>query len=294
VARLAGTIVTPEQALIQAYRRAAARIRAQIHADLRADRLGSAVWRSRQLEAVQRELRQLGIRTQRFPLEAVVHDYVRGARFAEIAAELQGAQGAASIAFAGTHREAAVTIAQNLALRLGDARDLVGRNAADVYRRAALEAIGEGTAAGGTRREISATLARELERDGVTGFVDRRGARWGLDTYSEMATRTTTREAMSAGTRNRMLETGQDLVTISSHGTTTEICIPYEGETFSISGKTEGYDVLDTWPPFHPNCLHVATPGGADLQDTLDQLEQEFSDPELVNAHVDRIIGRGA
>jgi hypothetical protein len=185
-------------------------------------------------------------------------------------------RGAASFQFTGPHPLAAQALAENMVTRFESARVLVGRRANDAFRRVGLEVVGEGVAGGQTRREVSKELRQRLVREGVTdattGFVDRRGARWQLDTYTEMVARTTTREAMSAGTQNRMAELGEDLVTISSHAGACEICLPFDGNTYSISGRTPGYDVLPEWPPFHPNCLHVATPAAANL----DALEREL------------------
>jgi hypothetical protein len=99
----------------------------------------------------------------------------------------------------------------------------------------------------------------------VTSFVNRAGARIPIAAYTKMVIRTTTREAVSTGTANRMLEAGLDLVTISSHDHEEDECSEYDGETFSLTGATEGFDVLDQYPPFHPNCAHVMAPAEIDL-----------------------------
>jgi hypothetical protein len=89
-----------------------------------------------------------------------------------------------------------------------------------------------------------------------------------------MVARTTTREAMSAGMQGRMRETGQQLITISSHNTSTPLCQEYEGKTFALPDTVvEGYDTIDTLPPFHPNCLHVATPAEGNVERFLAALE---------------------
>jgi hypothetical protein len=267
--------VTAEQQLIQLYRQAAKRLRVQIQADLRDDRIGSLVWRRRRLLAVQAELRALGQRTRAMPIDVVAAGYDRGAGIADVVAGratvADVVTGKVSYAFVGAHRRPALILADNIVSRLDGARVVVGRRVEDVYRRAGVEAVAEGVASGQTRRETSRALERRLIRDGVTGFVDRRGAQWQLDTYAEMVARTTTREAMSAGTRGRMTETGQDLVTISAHGADDELCGPREGVTYSITGQTPGYPVMtdDDWPPFHPLCLHVATPATENMDALL-------------------------
>lgn len=219
--------------------------------------------------------------------------------------------GVAAVTFGGVHVRAAEAIAQNMTGALTEAIDRIdsniglvferadaleagippsgldgfpflGRREDDPYRSAALEQVGQGLVAMDTRREVTAQLAERLIREGttdaLTGFVDRAGRRWPLETYTKMVARTTTREAVSRGTVNRLAEAGQDLVEISSHAHKADECTPYDGQTFSLEGATPGYEVLDQLPPFHPNCLHVVTPAGADLeaweQELADQLEQ--------------------
>lgn len=261
--------MTSEQHLIRLYQRAARRLRQMIGDDLRSGRLGTAAYRTNQLNAIRVELAALGRRTRTTPVETVAQAYDRGAAIVD---RVAGDRGAVSYAFTGTHTRTPQIIAENLAGRLDDARANVGRQVNDVYRRAALEAIGEDIAAGEARRQTSLAIERRLIHEGVTGFIDRRGAHWALDTYAEMATRTTTREAVSAGTRGRMLETGQDLITISDHATETDICKEFEGKTYSITGRTPGYEVLPEWPPFHPRCLHVATPAAENVATILAEL----------------------
>lgn len=146
----------------------------------------------------------------------------------------------------------------------------VGRRIDDPYRNVALDTVAGGLVALDTRKQVSANLARRLVNDGVTdaltGFVDRRGRRWSLQAYAEMVARTTTREATTQATGNRMAEHGLDLVTISDHPHPADECTEYEGRTFSLTGSTPGYDVLDVQPPFHPNAVigdeQIVTPVG--------------------------------
>lgn len=262
--------LTPEQALIRLHRAAAQRLRIQLRTALQSQAIGTAVYRKRQLEEVQRQLAALGQRTRRTPIELVAAGYDRGARIVDIAANRQAS---AAYAFSGAHQHPAEVLADNIASRVTGARQLVGRRVDDVFREAALQSVGQGVLAGETRRETSAALVDRLVKEGVTGFVDRRGAQWQLDTYAEMVARTTTREAVSAGTANRMRETGQQLITISFHMTRCEICGPYEGNTYALPGEeVDGYETIDQLPPFHPNCLHVATPAGANMDALLAEL----------------------
>jgi hypothetical protein len=264
--------VTSEQALVQLYREAAARLRADVRAALESGNLGTAIYLQRQLTALRGVLRQLGVRTRPLAIGAALEAYAGGVRIANL-----GAPGA-SFAFAGVHREAVAAVADNLATPLALARDLVGRRAEGALRRAALTEVGTGLAEGATRAQVSDALARRLVREGtvdaLTGLVDRAGRRWSIDVYARMVARTTTREAVSVGTKNRMLETGQDLITISDHGPTDDLCALYAGNTYSLSGKHPDHPPMpdEAWPPYHPNCQHVATPGSGDLDADVDAL----------------------
>lgn len=152
----------------------------------------------------------------------------------------------------------------------------LGRRIDDPYRRLALETVAGGAVSLDTRRQVSSRLARRLVDEGVTdaltGFVDRAGRRWSLPSYAAMVARTTTREAMTAATTNRLREHGVDLVTITRHPHAADECTPYDGRTFSLDGATAGYPILDRLPPFHPNCAHVVGPADADL----DAFEREL------------------
>lgn len=152
----------------------------------------------------------------------------------------------------------------------------LGRRADDPWRRVALEVQAGGIIGLDTRRQTSAMLKRRLLEEGVTdavtGFVDRRGRRWSLDSYAAMAVRTTTREATTAGTANRLRDHGLDLVTVSTHKHPADECTPFEGNTYSLTGDHPTYPALKVRPPFHPNCAHVLTPAEANL----DEFEREL------------------
>lgn len=223
---------------------------------------GTAAYRRRQLAAVVRELSALQDRAIPVATAAASEAYSSGLLAADRGLGLD-------LAFSGVHQQAVDVLADNMAGRLNGAAQFVGRRTEDAFRRAALRETAAGLATGSARREVSEALVGRLVREGVTdaltGFVDAAGKRWDLDTYARMVARTTTREAVTAGTVNRMLEAGADLVTISDHSTRCEICGQWEGGTYSLTGETEGYEVATDLPPYHPFCEHVATPADANL-----------------------------
>lgn len=237
-----------------------------------------------EVNKVLKTLEQVGIPAV---AEAVGQGYVSGALVAERTLGINGN-------FAGVHTEAVSVLVDNATRPLGEAIRTVGRRTEDVFRRAALNDVAVGIIAGSTRKEVTKAFTQNLVHDGITGFVDKGGHRWSLGKYGAMVARTTTREAVSHGTANRLLENGHDLVTISSHSHTPDECTDYDGQTFSLTGETEGYDVLDTYPPFHPNCVHVLTPAAA----TFDQFEKAVAEdaatgkPQITDGPVDEIAQR--
>lgn len=139
-----------------------------------------------------------------------------------------------------------------------------------------------------TRIQASQSALDDLLGDGITGFVDKAGRSWGLDTYLEMAVRTATATAAVAGHVATLQASGVDLVIISDSGGSCPLCAPWEGKILSSSGDVAGgifpdvtggddtqVDVAGTLDDatdaglFHPNCTHTADaylPGATDAQ----------------------------
>lgn len=223
------------------------------------DAQGTADYFTRQLAEVRRVLVEVQANAVPLATEVIGDSYVQGVTYVDEALGVGGS-------FAGVHREAVDVLADNIVNRLGEAVTTVGRQTEDVFRRVALDQVSLGLLAESNRAAVSAAMERRLASMRVGAFVDRAGRKWSLTSYTKMVARTTTREAVSMGTANRLLENGHDLVTVSEHGNVDDECSDYEGKTFSLTGATEGYDTLDQYPPFHPNCIHVLTPAAATFE----------------------------
>lgn len=220
--------------------------------------------RRAQLQAIHALLAETGRKGRAQAVAAIQTSYMTGALTGSLANPAISLR-----ALAGIHRDAMSVLAANLDNYVRDALDFVGRRVDDTFRVAAVHEVATGIAAGQGRRTVSAALRRRLVSEAVTnattGFVDAGGRRWSLSAYARMVARTTTREAVTRGTVNRLAELDFDLVTISSHADPCPICEPYDGETFSLSGRDREFGLLDEEPPFHPNCLHVLTPAAENL-----------------------------
>lgn len=154
-----------------------------------------------------------------------------------------------------------------------------------------------------TRIQASQSALDDLLGDGVTGFVDKAGRSWGLDTYLEMAVRTATAQAAVAGHVATLQASGVDLVIISDSGGSCPLCEPWEGKILSSSGDVAGgifpdvtggddtqVDVAGSLDDataaglFHPNCTHTADAYLPGATDAADDAGAAPTDTELTDA----------
>jgi len=124
--------------------------------------------------------------------------------------------------------------------------------------------VSEGVFEKGSSYGAKKNLLKEFEKvvdGGYIKIIDKNGnpRRYKLKTYADLVARTKMAEAQSLGTMNTALAYGTDLIQVSSHNTTTPICLPYEGKIFSLTGATKDFPIIDVLTPFHPNCLHRIT-----------------------------------
>jgi len=120
---------------------------------------------------------------------------------------------------------------------------------------------------------------QELEMIKAGRFVQAGRYKYKAEYYARMVGRVKFHEAHSTAALSQARNYDTDLVIVSSHNTTTSICLPFEGKVFSINGRDKRFPVLDLYPPFHPNCLHLIYPQfveGMEAQGSLKQFE-DFS-----------------
>jgi len=115
--------------------------------------------------------------------------------------------------------------------------------------------------AGGTRGDLQRLIRIHFKREiYAKKFINISGRNYNLTSYAETVARTRLRVIQSEAVKNTCTQYNNDLIEISNHGTDTPICLPYEGNIYSISGKHSHYPYLEMWPPFHPRCWHSAMP----------------------------------
>ena len=143
---------------------------------------------------------------------------------------------------------------------LNNASFQILRNAEDAYTQIMTNATTGLLAGTDTRIQASQKMLNEMAMRGITSFVDKAGRSWNLSSYAEMCARTVSAHAALQGHIDRQLEVGEDLVKVSSIGTTCPICQRWQGVVLSISGKSPKYHSIDEAKAsglFHPNCKHT-------------------------------------
>jgi hypothetical protein len=144
--------------------------------------------------------------------------------------------------------------------------------------------VAQGFESGNLQKAISG-LTTAFEQKIIQGFseglfVKAGNRRFTPEYYAEMVARVKFHEAQAHATLMMAKNYDTDLVIVSSHNTSTPICLPFEGKIFSISGKDSRFPLLTEIPPFHPNCLHLLFPQFESALSLSGQL-QEFSDFSL-------------
>lgn len=186
-----------------------------------------------------------------------------------------------SSSFSKIHKPAINLLSENLIDSLTDANNFVGRQMRDTFRSVSLEVTAEKFAVGLSVKETKKRLIEEFLRNGITGFTDKAGRNWQLDTYAAMVANTTYGEVVNKATLNQADEWGYDLVKILENNSSCPICAPLEGRVYSRTGKDKRFPLLDVAYSgdnlsIHPNCKHTLAIYVPELADNLKK-DIEFS-----------------
>lgn len=73
-------------------------------------------------------------------------------------------------------------------------------------------------------------MVQEMQNKGITAFVDKAGRKWSLQSYGNMAVRTTARQAQVAAL---LTADDYDLWQIVKVGSTCKVCAALEGRVYS-------------------------------------------------------------
>lgn len=119
------------------------------------------------------------------------------------------------------------------------------------------ELLDEAIAEGESRQRLQTLIREHYGRQAYERkYININGRNYDLIYYGRMVSRTRLRTMQTKAVLRSCEQYGNDLVQISDHGTKTPICLPYEGNVYSLSGKSTKYPYMDQYTPFHPNCQH--------------------------------------
>lgn len=158
------------------------------------------------------------------------------------------------------HNIAKEIMVDSIADRLNSQFFGVGRKVDDIYKKLAVRHIQDVASGKKAWKAGTKGYLDDLLKNGVTGFTDRGGHVWNLKTYTETVIRTGVMETHLNATANRLIESGHDLIKISSHSKPCDKCKKWEKKTLSLTGKTKGYPTLEEAKNdglFHPRCRHT-------------------------------------
>lgn len=115
---------------------------------------------------------------------------------------------------------------------------------------------------GSTLDDTAKELVKQIEAQGITGLVDKRGRQLNIASYAKTLAYTQFAESGRLAVQNVALENGFDLVIVSSHNSAHKECAVWEGRVLSLTGATKGFPTLEEAKAsgiFHPNCQHTYT-----------------------------------
>jgi hypothetical protein len=159
------------------------------------------------------------------------------------------------------------------------------RSSFDEFRRVVSLVTGDLLTGTDTSGQAVRSAVRAWANKGITGFTDSAGRTWDLASYADMATRTSVMKATNIGKAELFGAAGEDLVIVSSHWETCDLCEEWEGVVLSLDGMTSGYPTLadaEAGGLFHPNCAHdyeLYTPG---LTSSIEPMTKDRDESKLV------------
>jgi hypothetical protein len=167
--------------------------------------------------------------------------------------------------------------------RLTSVGAAVDRNVATLISSAQVGVAGASFANATDWQTLAEKLRQDVLANGVTGFIDKAGHSWKVDTYVDVVAQSSVMNAYNAGVKSEMQDQGLDLVRLSDEidENTCEACATWAGQVLSLTGATPGFPTVDDAEAdgvFHPHCVHTLEPL------TEEEAAQEVADNGNSNA----------
>lgn len=216
------------------------------------------------LAQIEQILADLGTNINDFINDELPGYYKVGADDAVRQLENVGADVGIREGFNRVHNEAITALVDETGRAFAESIRGVGRSAQLLLGKATRDLITQRMAKGLIAGEALTQVRREikgiLQEQGLASLIDKGGKTWSLENYSEMLFRTKAVEARNRGLANRMVENGYDLVQVSQHMGSCELCRPWEHQILSLTGSTKGYPTVaqaERGGLFHLRCRHA-------------------------------------
>ena len=193
-------------------------------------------------------------------------------------------------AFASIHNDAVNLLAREMQYSIKSALGTVGRQVTryldesrdEALRRTGLLESGIKAASGGTIVDMKKSMVKRLQDQGfmTVQYGSGPNARQvPLDVYAMLCARSTTREAGNTAREIQLTENGYDLMEMTEHFPTCEVCAALQGKVFSISGNDKRFPPLsmayrDGYHNVHPNCRHVMVPFIEEFNDVEEAIKR--------------------
>ena len=237
-------------------------------------RLGKAsVYERSLLRQVREQLKKLKTNSDEAVRELVKGSYKKGLDELLKDIKAEGSRRSYDM-FSGLNVGQINLIADNLTRDLNKAVNLIGRRYEDMIRQITLEETAKKLSQGKTIREMQRRLADELRNHSLNYVEYADGKRHSVKSYADMAARSTTAEAQNTAKIVQGKAWGYDLVRMTSHYPTCEVCAQFQGRVYALTkeaanGKYKDKDgkplrfpyLYDTalsegYNTIHPNCRH--------------------------------------
>ena len=278
--------------LIRIYRKAQARIAQKIIQANKAKDITAVLYQKRLLEQINRELARLQVQTAKWVEKNMPLALRRGVLIAdqEIRSQFKRAKQTPPVfpgGFGIVDREQVLSLVDATRDTFNNMIQHTGSQLSNEINESVAEAIREKITTGETLAQAQASIAQKLEQQGIRSVQIIRNGRptnMQLEHYAAMVARSTTAEATNQAVLRRVVQVNGDLVKMTSHFPTCEICFPLQGRVYSITGETPGYPRLETaysggFANIHPNCKHRILPYIPELKSPAEiAKDKAFSD----------------
>lgn len=239
--------------------------------------VGTKVYYNSILESLTQEIAKLEKTTSGFITTAIPREYAAGLQSTYAYFHKNGLRMRRPDLWASVHVDAMYDLTREMGHSIRSGLVQAGRRVmryvdaarGEALRQAGLQEAALKFASGGTITDMRNALLADLQSKGfmtVQYGEAETAAQMPLDAYALMVARTTTREAGNLARENQLRENGYDLVKMTTHYPTCELCAPLQGRIFSIGGQDERFPPLHgtafpgPYQTVHPNCRHSFVP----------------------------------